>query len=91
MTTIEKFRTLINDLNNHLKDMIIRKTANFRDIHFYWNAINTELKIMIKNFNEQTLFFTINATNLQWRDLYKHMSNVKQINDVIEIKRNRLT
>ena len=91
MTTIEKFRILINDSNSYLKDMIIRKTVNFRDIRFYWNATNSELKVMIKNFNEQTLFFTISATNLQWRDLYKHMSNVKQINDVIEIKRNRLT
>ena len=91
ITTIEKLRTLINDSNNYLKDIIIKKTVNFRDIRLYWNATNFELKVMIKNFNEQTLFFTINATNLQWRDLYKHMSNVKQINDVIEIERNRLT
>ena len=91
MTTIKKFRTLINDSNNHLKDMIIKKTINLRNIRFYWNAINFELKIMTKNFNEQMLFFTINATNLQWRDLYKHMLNFKQINDVIEIKRNRMT
>ena len=91
MTTIEKLRILINDLNSHLKDMIIRKTVNLRDTRLYWNAISSELKIMIKNLNEQTLFFTVSATNLQWRDLYKHMSDVKQINDVIEIERNRLT
>ena len=91
MTIIEKFRTLINDSNNHLKNIIIKKTVNFHDIRVYSNATNFELKVMMTNFNEQTLFFTISATNLQWRDLYKHMSNVAQINDIIEIIRNRLT
>lgn len=51
---------------------------------------NFEFEIMIKNFNEQTLFFTINTANMQWRNLYKHMSNFEQYQFVIEIARSKM-
>ena len=35
MTIIKKFRILIDDLNNYLKNMIIKKIINFRNIHVY--------------------------------------------------------
>lgn len=44
----------------------------------------------MRDLNGQTLFFTASATDMQWRDLYKHMPNAAQYAIASEAERSKL-
>ncbi len=73
MNDINVLREMVEDSESRLADMIVRKAATVRGIRPYWNRARTELEAMIYDLTCPSLFFTLSAADLQWRDLYAYM------------------
>ncbi len=66
---------MIENSESHLIDIIVYKTATVQNTWSYWNKVKMKLETMIYDFICLLLFFILNVTDLQWRDLYAYMSD----------------
>lgn len=61
---MDKLQEIVNNPDSHLKDIIQKKAINICGIKLYWINTNHKLKIIMKNLNEQALFFTASIANI---------------------------
>jgi hypothetical protein len=90
MIELEELRELITQDDNRLANIITRRIVNLREIRFYWMKCRFELEIMMKNLNYSHVFFICNAIDMQWHDLYKHMSDFELFQQDTNTKREKL-
>jgi hypothetical protein len=90
MIKLEELRKLIAQDDNRLANIITKRVVNLREIRFYWMKCRFELEAMMKNLNCSHVFFICNAIDMQWHDLYKHMSDFELFQKNTNTKRERL-
>lgn len=87
---INKLQEIVNNLENHLEDIILRKTTNIYNTRSSLINVSYKFKAILKDLNEQTLFFITHIANMQQPDLYKCMPNIVQYATISEIEYSKL-
>lgn len=64
MVSIDKLWEIVNNLDNHLEDIISRKVTNIHDTKLYWINASHKLKAIVKDLSEQILFFTASIVDM---------------------------
>ena len=74
MVDIETLCEIASKDDNHLLKMLARKTINLCETRPFWQNKSRKLKVLVQNRNAN-FFATASPADMQWSDLYYHMSN----------------
>ena len=70
--SLAELREMAKRDDQYLADNIVRAGASLRGTRPYWNKAQRELEAMVLSFGSPSLFFTLSAADMHWRDLYRH-------------------
>ncbi|KAK3914465.1 Vacuolar membrane-associated protein iml1 [Frankliniella fusca] len=86
---VDQLKEILNDNPNILKKIMFN-ARNLRGSKAYWHSRSGELRDMVNQLNMPTIFLTLSAADLHWKDLYRLLTGQDDLSHLSEYERHKL-
>ncbi|KAE8738768.1 hypothetical protein FOCC_FOCC015740 [Frankliniella occidentalis] len=87
--TVDQLKEILKENPNILKKVMFH-ARNLRGSKAYWHSRAGELHDMVNQLHMPTIFLTLSAADLHWKDLYRLLTGKEDLSELTEFERHKL-